>query len=222
MPQIIVAIDCTGSAVEKDLYGEEQAIQRITAALIQAQCALQDADLKLRRAASAAGDSILLIGGSDAVGIYKAAVVHQGIFRSWHYNRIPLKIAIGYGEFQSIDAGEFTDHRGWDLDFLHRILEACPPAGVILSPPFASLIRDSRFGDRLIELQEELKGFGRRTFYESNGDYVIPPHLRQRAHRRKSDASVRARRARLWMWWAMGIAAYTTMFAAIYFRGALP
>jgi hypothetical protein len=190
MAQILVAIDCVGSTREKDEFGEAHANKRITAALAQVQQELCAADMFLRRNGSSQGDSLLLTGGSDAVGVYRAAVTHQSLFRVWDYNRIPIKIAIGFGDFEVIEGDGYRDIRGWDLDFLHRILEVCPGGCVVLTPPFASIIRDSNFGHRLIKISMKLKSYdGARTFYLSNGEFQVDDsELKKHARRRRSDS----------------------------------
>lgn len=218
--QIIAVIDCVGSSLEKDKYGEHSANQRITAALEQAQQAMLDADPKLYRAAAAAGDSILLIGGEDAAEIYKAAIIIQAYFCALPYNRIPLKIALGHGEFETFNAGEFRDHRGWEIDFCYRLLDVCPRAGIVVSPPFELLVRDTRLGDRLIELQATFKGFhGKRTYFESNGSYQIPAGERQRApHRRKWDPPGIRKPIPDWFWGAFAaVVIYTMVFGMAFF-----
>src|SRR3954466_14789947 len=102
MPNVIATIDVVGSTEAKERYGEAHAIKLIGAGVALACNALRDADISLIVPAPSAGDSILLIGGRDPVEIFHAAVVHQAKFRAWHYNRLPVKIAIGWGQFETI------------------------------------------------------------------------------------------------------------------------
>jgi hypothetical protein len=187
--QIILAVDCVGSTMAKELVGDKRANVMIGAALNLAEETYRAADQTLTTAGPSSGDSILMIGGSDAVEIYRASIAHQSTFRAWYYNRMPVKIAIGFGEFESIEdsRGGFSHSRGKDLDFLYRILDFCPPAGVVVTPAMFAILDEAGFGERFIKVQEDLKGYGLRVFYESNGDYQISPDHRQRAKRRKTD-----------------------------------
>lgn len=184
MRQIIVTVDVVGSTAAKEIYGDEHAIKMISAALQLVEDDLRAADSKLHLSGPSAGDSILLVGGVDHVAIYRAAVMHQSKFIGWCYNRIPVKIAIGYGEFEDVtDTSGFTHSRGSDLDFLYRICDFCPPAGVVVTPPMYGMLKEASFGTRFIQARENLKGLGEKIFYESDGDYRIPEGERQRRPR---------------------------------------
>jgi hypothetical protein len=179
MRQILVAIDVVGSTRAKDIYGEEHANELITAVLLAAEVAILAADPAMTCDGHSEGDSILVVGPGDPVAVYRAAVIYQGTFRAWKYGQLPIKIAIGYGEFHVFTTQSGVNNfRGRDLDYLYEIRKKCPSAGVVVTPPMYALLEEAGFGARLIYAEEN-----NTRLYESDGDYQIPVDRRQRAER---------------------------------------
>lgn len=178
----IVTVDVVGSTSLKFRYDQRTAAQRINNALNRVRDALCEADESLRCPTAFAGDSILLVGGVNPVEIYRAAVVFQAKFRAWEYGRLPVKITIGFGIFESIKGDHDVEaaHHGSDLDELYAVAAWCPPAGVVVTQAMYSVLEheNQKYVRRFHERVERLKGFGQRVFYQSNGDYR-PPKLKR-------------------------------------------
>lgn len=180
MSTVIVTADIVGSTEAKAKYDQATAARKIRAALESIRNDLCKVDENLHCPAPYAGDQILLIGGSEPTEIYFAACAHQAIFRSRHYNRFALKITIGIGDYEIVNADDgHTSYHGTDLDTLYRINDWCPPGRVLVTQSMYSVLQEAGYGNRFYEVRETLKGLGSTVFYESNGEYEIPSKLRQ-------------------------------------------
>lgn len=181
MSTVIVTADIVGSTEAKARYDQATAARKIRAALESIRNDLCKVDESLHCPAPYAGDQILLIGGTEPIEVYFAACEHQALFRTRYYNRMPVKIALGIGDFEVVKADDGqTSYHGTDLDLLYRINDWCPPGGVVVTQAMYSLLQEAGYGDRFYECRENLKGFGAIVFYESNGEYKIPSKSRQR------------------------------------------
>lgn len=181
MSTVIVTADIVGSTEIKERYDQATAAKKISQALNSVRDDLCGADESLRCPVPYAGDSILLIGGCNAVEIYRAAVIHQAQFRAWPYGRMPIKLALGFGVFETVKSAEgHSNYHGTDLDLLYAVASWCPPGGLVVTQAMFSVLEDAGFGRRFHERHEILKGFGERIYYESNGDYRMQRPRRQR------------------------------------------
>lgn len=178
MSAVIVTADIVGSTAVKARYDQATAVRKIRAALESVREDLCKVDEHLHCPAPYAGDSILLVGGMDAVEIYHAAVVHQAVFRAWWHGRMPIRLTLGYGVYETVSEQEQTSFHGADLDMLYRVCAWCPPGGVMVTQSMFSLLEDAGFGSRFHERRESLKGFGQTVFYQSNGDFTAPRQRR--------------------------------------------
>lgn len=178
MSTCIVTVDIVGSTEIKTRYDHALGVKKINATLTKVRETLCMADESLRCPVPYAGDSILLIGGVQPVEIYRAAVRYQADFRAWPYENLPIKIAIGFGVYESIkgDHDPYPNYHGQDLDLLYAISAWCPPAGIVVTQSMFGVLdeADPRFGRRFYERRERLKGFGERLFFQSNGEYQPP------------------------------------------------
>ena len=183
----MVTADIVGSTEVKARYGQATAVRRIHAALDSVREDLCAVDKDLHCPTSYAGDSILLVNGTDAVAIYKAAVIHQAIFRAWHYATMPVKISIGYGVYESAKDHDGREAvHGTDLDLTYAINAWCPPAGIVVTQSVFALLEDAGHAARFHPVHERVKGFGRILFHESNGNYVTPRRARRQYAERRS------------------------------------
>jgi len=175
MRQIAVVIDVVGSTVAKAEHGESEANRMIAESLRLAEVKLCAADPNLRHSGqSSAGDDLLLVGGTRAVELYRAAKIRQGVFRALPQRKLPVKIAMGYANFEeSIDERGIKSLRGSDLDFLYRICDECRPATIVVTNSFYAQLEDVGLGNTLHRHEKELCGIGPSVFWSGNGDYVM-------------------------------------------------
>lgn len=182
MPQItyhvLIAADVVGSTDAKKRYGDARANKMIGDALRAAREAFLMADPKLIASKRSAGDMFLLVGGEDYIAIYRTAVKHQSDFVSMPEERLAIKLVLGYGDFQTIIEDGVEEHRGTDLDYLFGVLELCPAGALMITPAMFGLL-EKRYGNRLCEVKEMIRGFGLSVMYESDGRYQIPDGERQ-------------------------------------------
>lgn len=195
MSTVIVTADVVDSTAVKKRYHESTAVKKIRAALEDLRHELSKVDPTLTVPVPYAGDSILLIGGTRPLEIFRAAVIHQAHFRDWWYGAMSIKIAIGYGAYVSEkDPEGVVSHHGSALDFLYGICNYCPPGRVVVTQSMRDMLVEAGFGDRLLECREQIKGFeGEHIFYEVVGSYEVPEGRRPPADART--------RARWFSWW---------------------
>lgn len=170
-----------GSVEACELYGDIDGNKMIKRALELANASLSAADIGFT-VSSIPGDGMLLIGGENPIEAYWAAVLHQSIFKNRKGNRLPVRIALANCSFELVSEANGTMvARGQHINFVHRILERCPPGEVVVTPSMFALLDEAGIGARFTRITEEIKGLGSRIWYESDGEYEIPLDQRQRA-----------------------------------------
>jgi hypothetical protein len=178
---VIVIADISGSTEAKLVLNKTIAIQRIKAALDSVRDALCKADPDLRCLVPYAGDAMLMVGGTKIVDLYHAAVIHQSSFKAWPEGRLPIKLTLGYGDFDVMRGNDGVEtYHSSDLDFVANVNNWCPAGGLLVTQPMFALLNEAGLGHRFHKVKERVKGFsGLSTFYESNGNYKIPRDRRQ-------------------------------------------
>jgi hypothetical protein len=192
-PQFLWAIDVSDSTSIKWGEGDLAGNRQVRAAMDFAVAAfrLGDASLKVS-SGSEAGDSRLLVEGKDLPGAYRKAVWLQSDFKSWHENRLAIKIVGGYASYEQFEGENGVTHaKGREIDYLFRVLSKCPEAEICVTPAAYSVLKAAGYGERFLRIEEELDGIpGISVWYEESDGFVIPPGKRQRAinpNRRQND-----------------------------------
>lgn len=172
MNRVIVFIDVVGSVDEKVRLGDAEGQRRSRQRLADIEAALRAIDATIQRNAPPAGDEILLT-GTNAVGIYHQCVLLQSNWKSWDWPHVPaVRIAIGAGEFEAKTDGNYTALSGSPIDLTHRFLEHCPVAGIVMTEGVRPALQSAGFAYKLERREATIQGFGRESYYVSNGQYI--------------------------------------------------
>jgi hypothetical protein len=175
MSSVIVTVDVVNSTGITFRYDPSTAARKLNEELNRARDAFLASDESFRCQPNYAGDSLLIVGGRNPVDAYWAAVLFQAAFKAKAIDRIALKIALAFGNFEMLKNDHDDQHNYFhrDLHELYAISTYCHPAGVVVTQAMHSVLvsDDSRLTSRFHERTEYLKNIGDRTFYVSNGEY---------------------------------------------------
>ena len=165
---VIVFVDIVGSVALKQKYGSAIANQRIAARLAEIKNALIEADKCVMVPGPSEGDSMLAT-GFNLLGIFQTLVMCQHVWKLFKTGTPPVRISIGYGEYQVMENGAL---RGMQIDLAHRILAHCAPGSVVVTEAARPKIVDAGLHYKLIRAEADIKGLGMETFWKTNGTFV--------------------------------------------------
>ena len=167
MDDAIIFVDVSGSSAAVANLGDEAGNKLIADRLAEVLCAFTKADPTVKQRGKPAGDSFLAT-GNDLAKIYKAAVLMQHWWKTGqrHKGVLPVRIALVRGEYETADDGTL---RGTAINFTSRLSNVCEDGGVVVSESARAVLLSHGLGQNLDRKEARLKGFGRESYYETNG-----------------------------------------------------
>ena len=164
---IIIFADVSGSSAAVANLGDEAGNKLVADRLAEVLCAFTKADPTVKQRGRPAGDSFLAT-GNDLAKIYKAAVLMQHWWKTGqrHKGVLPVRIALVRGEYETADDGTL---RGSSINFTSRLSNVCEDGGVVVSESARAVLLSHGLGQNLDRKEARLKGFGRESYYETNG-----------------------------------------------------
>ena len=164
---VIIFVDVSGSSAATANLGDEAGNKLIADRLAEVLCAFVKADPTVKQRGKPAGDSFLAT-GNDMAKVYKAAVLLQHWWKTGqrHKGVLPVRIALVRGEYETADDGTL---RGSSINFTSRLSNECEDGAVVVSESARAVLLSHGLGQNLDRKEARLKGFGRESYYETNG-----------------------------------------------------
>lgn len=169
MNHVIIFLDVVGSVEHKNHVGSAVANVDIAHRLAAIVNELRAVDPTIIVPGPSEGDSILAT-GSDLLKLFTTLVCRQHAWKCWRDNTLPVRISIGFGEYQVMEDGAM---RGMEIDRTHRILSHCEPGGIVVTESVRPVVFDAGMRYKLLRKEADLKGFGREIFWKTNGTFLV-------------------------------------------------
>lgn len=169
MNHVIIFLDVVGSVEHKNHVGSAVANLDISHRLQAVVNELRAVDPSVTVPGPSEGDSILAT-GSDLLKLFTTLVCRQHAWKCWRDGTLPLRIAIGFGEYQVMEDGAL---RGMEIDRAHRILSHCEPGGLVVTESVRPVVFDAGMRYKLVRKEADLKGLGREIFWKTNGTFLV-------------------------------------------------
>jgi|SRR3990167_8379116 len=167
MDDIIIFADVSDSSATVARLGDEAGNRLVSDRLAEVLCAFVKADSTVKQRGKPAGDSFLAT-GNDLAKIYKAAILLQHWWKTGqrHKGVLPVRIALVRGEYEVASDGTL---RGTAINFTSRLSNVCEDGEVVVSESARAVLLSHGLGHNLERKEARLKGFGRESYYETNG-----------------------------------------------------